>query len=670
MKDAGAHARVPIRRIACGRARCQLVIHVVRIALRAIRLLIHQRLNARHDRRCERRAARARPSARIARARRAAVANIRPAHHIVVAPHARASEERYVGDVAHAIARNSREPRLPRGLRISLARSARHAGGIGRPSGACARAAAARFHGDQPILLGSRTAAKAARSVGCAEAQRVRQQLARARIVPRNLGDVRERGSVGCAIGRTPVSCVRTGERVAEIGAAHRDVIRRRRPRAYADSVRGAARAGIARRGAFIARGHENRGAFRRRLLKSRVEDRIRRLAVRGLADAVAHADDGRRIGAVDQILQRDHHSIGRARIRAGRHHDLRRWRGGGGPFRIERRFAIVAVRESGRGAIVSTGGRRGLHHAKGAIGILRKAEGGTERIPIGIIVETRVFDNGDGLPAARISGAEQRRQIVDGREIGRRDRLFLEALRGERILRTRFLHRAPFEIVHRDNASDHRRERVGNLRIAHVSHVAFAIHIQPMDLGMERAPDLPGRARKVHGHPVGKHRVHLEALRLQPRSHAIDVGLCRAERRAELCGAHPFVERWRFRIMQRVHRGGRRRFLFRRTPQLQQHVVHGEIVRHRARVVFRPGFRTRVPRKPVQFGFIHRRRDERTRNAPVLRHQANRQSSAEDSDVIEMITRKHEDSRENMRLTYPDTDAGTTGSVAGRRLF
>ncbi len=57
----------------------KIVVHVVRVALRAALFLVHQRLDARHDGRGERRAARARPSAGRAHARRAAVDCVGPA---------------------------------------------------------------------------------------------------------------------------------------------------------------------------------------------------------------------------------------------------------------------------------------------------------------------------------------------------------------------------------------------------------------------------------------------------------------------------------------------------------------------------------------------------------------------------------------------------------------
>jgi hypothetical protein len=45
--------------------------------------------------------------------------------------------------------------------------------------------------------------------------------------------------------------------------------------------------------------------------------------------------------------------------------------------------------------------------------------------------------------------------------------------------------------------------------------------------------------------------------------------------------------------------------FLFRRTHQLKEHVLHGEIVRHGATIVRKAGFGMRIAREPGTIHFI-----------------------------------------------------------------
>ena len=90
-------------------------------------LLIHQRLNSGHDRGSKRSSPRAGPSVWWVRARRAAARGIRKADHVVVAPESVRGEQRYVGKIPHAIARNTGHPGLPGRFGVSLTTSSYHA---------------------------------------------------------------------------------------------------------------------------------------------------------------------------------------------------------------------------------------------------------------------------------------------------------------------------------------------------------------------------------------------------------------------------------------------------------------------------------------------------------------------------------------------------------------
>jgi hypothetical protein len=83
------------------------VIDGIRIALEAPSTLVDQRLDAGHDRRRERCSTRAGPTAGSACTGSSAIAYIRPANYVVVAPDAIRGEQRDVRNVAHAVVRNA-----------------------------------------------------------------------------------------------------------------------------------------------------------------------------------------------------------------------------------------------------------------------------------------------------------------------------------------------------------------------------------------------------------------------------------------------------------------------------------------------------------------------------------------------------------------------------------
>ena len=82
---------------------CELVVSGIGIALARADPLVHQRLNAGHDGRRERRASRTGPVAWRPAARRSAISGIRPAENVVVAPEAVSGKERNVRSVPYAV---------------------------------------------------------------------------------------------------------------------------------------------------------------------------------------------------------------------------------------------------------------------------------------------------------------------------------------------------------------------------------------------------------------------------------------------------------------------------------------------------------------------------------------------------------------------------------------
>src|SRR5437773_8798111 len=125
--------------------RSQLIVSGRRIALRAAGFLVDESLDARHDGRGKRRAARTAPGAWICAAGRAAVLCIRPAENVVMAPESVSSEKRNVGSVPHAVVRIAENP-LPGRFCPSLA-SAAYDVGCERRSGGASTGATATGHG-------------------------------------------------------------------------------------------------------------------------------------------------------------------------------------------------------------------------------------------------------------------------------------------------------------------------------------------------------------------------------------------------------------------------------------------------------------------------------------------------------------------------------------------
>ena len=234
--------------------RGELVVAVVGIALGHACLVIDQCLDARHDWRGHGGAER--PLVRFAFAVRTG-AQIAVAPRICVPPWALGSEQRHVGEVAHAIVRNAEHARLPGGLRVSGAGAADDARYGGRTGGAAARPATSR-----PRLQQASHAAGAI--AGARGAVRGREPLIHCEkptgtgVVPRNFRHVRLGRAPSRRVGRAPIGAVGSGIGIAEIGAADGDVVGCGGKPVYIDPVRRHCRLVVALRGALVTRRHED----------------------------------------------------------------------------------------------------------------------------------------------------------------------------------------------------------------------------------------------------------------------------------------------------------------------------------------------------------------------------------------------------------------------------
>src|ERR1017187_1899633 len=386
----------------------KLVVDVVGIALRAACVLVDEGLNAGHDGRGEGRSAGARPRARITRAAGSAVAHVGPAHHVVVAPQAIASEKGDVGQIANAVVGNARYGGLPVRFGIAPARAAYYTGGGGRAGGAAAGTSTAAGHRLQAVLVRRIAGAEAGCAVTDGIAEVTGQKRAGAGVIPGNFGDIRYRRAISGGVGRAPIGAIGVSNRVAEISAAHGDIIGCGGKGTDSDSVGCPAGAGIATGCVFNTRRHEDRDALRDRLLEGGVIGGVGRRAVPGFAFAKADAHDGGRAGGrVQQILHGDQSAKGGPRAGTSGHHD-----GGGGcggtcPFGVQDGFTVVTGHHAGGQAIVGAAGRSRVNRGERAGSVLRKAERGAEGVPIGSAVEIAVFQHRDGLALSGGAGGE-----------------------------------------------------------------------------------------------------------------------------------------------------------------------------------------------------------------------------------------------------------------------
>jgi len=107
------------------------------------------------------------------------------------------------------------------------------------------------------------------------------------------------------------------------------------------------------------------------------------------------------------------------------------------------------------------------------------------------------------------------------------------------------------------------------------------AVDTEVMNLRVQSLPHLAGVARKIDRHPAWGYGIDRETLRLQPQRDRVHILLRCAVRLAKLFGSHPFMEAWRFGIVQLVDellyglllRGG--------PLQLQLHMFHRKLVRN-----------------------------------------------------------------------------------------
>jgi hypothetical protein len=100
--------------------------------------------------------------------------------------------------------------------------------------------------------------------------------------------------------------------------------------------------------------------------------------------------------------------------------------------------------------------------------------------------------------------------------------------------------------------------------------------------------------------------------MRLEPGSDGVKVGLRRSEAFAEFLRRQPVMKVWRIlgvEFVKELQEGG---FLFGRALQLEQHVLHSEIVGYRAAITCEPRFWMGVAMERHAVHFVDALRDSR----------------------------------------------------------
>src|SRR5580704_1168942 len=116
-----------------------------------------------------------------------------------------------------------------------------------------------------------------------------------------------------------------------------------------------------------------------------------------------------------------------------------------------------------------------------------------------------------------------------------------------------------------------------------------LAFHFEVVNFRLEGLAYLDCSSGKINQHPAGIDHVDAETVGFKPGNDRVEVGLCQTKAFAELLRGQPVMEVWRTLCVELVNELLDGLLLLRRTLQLEQHVLHGKIVRHRAAIVRGP---------------------------------------------------------------------------------
>ncbi len=163
--------------------------------------------------------------------------------------------------------------------------------------------------------------------------------------------------------------------------------------------------------------------------------------------------------------------------------------------------------------------------------------------------VDIRVFENHDRLSFAcdRFACVVQRGNVVDSGQVRRRFVVELDAVKstrtsvaGKREVWGRFAQRRlRHKVMQSHETHYHRRQGRGDLRIARIGDMLFAVHQVIVNLGVKCLPHLSGCARDIDGQSIFRNLIHLESMSLAI-DNGIDVLLRGAELPSQFLGGEP----------------------------------------------------------------------------------------------------------------------------------
>src|SRR5215468_1241443 len=171
---------------------------------------------------------------------------------------------------------------------------------------------------------------------------------------------------------------------------------------------------------------------------------------------------------------------------------------------------------------------------------------------------------------------------------------------------------RPPREIVQRDHAFHHRRQRFGNCRLAHVGHVLFAFYREPVHFCVKRVAHLRHGSVELNHIPPGGNLSNLKPLPCQPVRHRLHVGICRPELLPKLFRRQPRVIICRTLRLLLVQQLPQRGLLFCASLQQQQHPCHRLCVANRSSVELRSRQRMDIALQFHSTRVVHLRGDSR----------------------------------------------------------
>jgi hypothetical protein len=247
-----------------------------------------------------------------------------------------------------------------------------------------------------------------------------------------------------------------------------------------------------------------------------------------------------------------------------------------------------------------------------------RKSVGRAKRAPIAQRIGIRVLYHDYSLALARQPCGKQRIQIVDSRQIRRRDRLARAPKSVTRaavgVVWNRVTLRLGPEIIERHDAHHRRRQGSRYLRVAHVGDVHRPVHVQVMNFSVERIADLARGTREIDHHLVGIDLVDLEAMRSEPSLDGVEVFRSQSVPLTDLLRGQPVMVMRRLGVLEFIDVPVERLLLLGRPPQLEQHVIHREICGNGAAIVGCRRFRTSVALERDESVVANRRSDQRAR--------------------------------------------------------